>query len=200
MHVGTFVGMEDPDEKDRKDRVGYWTKERRTAFGARLKAARNARGLSLAGVAKDFESTRARVGHWETGERLPDLAALVQLCEMLRISADRLLLGTEQWPFRSIDYEKVTTLQREDKRALEGAIIGAASSLGLNIARPPTEAQADPVIAAGSPTPAQRVKKEHKGTPPLGGAKQVSEADGLKFKDRRDAKPPAKKRPKGPSE
>lgn len=119
-----------------KDKTGYWSAARRRAFGERLAAARAARGFTLEKVAEAFESGRARVGHWETGARLPDAAALAQLCDLLAISADKLLLGAEPWPFKLIDLDAVKRLTRDEKNLLEGAIVGAAHQLGLAIDKP----------------------------------------------------------------
>ena len=120
-----------------KDRTGYWNDAKRSAFGKRLREARAAKQLSLEQVAIALGSAgRARIGHWETGERVPDAASLAQLCELLDVSADRLLFGAEPWLFPRIDANAIKKLEREDRLRLEGALLLTAAQLGLKVERP----------------------------------------------------------------
>lgn len=66
-------------------------------FGARLKQARTARGLSQAGLATALGAaphgavTQSAVSYWESGKNLPTVETLCELCAVLGVSADRLL-------------------------------------------------------------------------------------------------------------
>lgn len=143
-----------------KDSTGYWSDGRRAAFGERLKVARNAKSLSLDQVTAALGSTsRARIGHWETGERVPDVGALAQLCELLDISADKLVFGTEPWPFPRIDFDAVKKLDRADKYRLEGALLFAAGQLALEIER----SDQLPIESSDATTIAEFVAEKHAG-------------------------------------
>lgn len=113
---------------------GYWTPQRRKEFGQRLTEAREAKEISRERLAEKMGiKSRAAVGHWETGARTPDVGTLAHLCELLDASAEKLLLGTERWPFPKVDFEKVMRLDRDDRIRLEGALTLAAAQLGLSV-------------------------------------------------------------------
>lgn len=81
--------------QDESDSAGglKWSKERRREFGARLAAARLAKGLTLQDVGAEFGIGKAAAGHWETGTNTPSAERLAYLCEMLGESADWFLFG-----------------------------------------------------------------------------------------------------------
>lgn len=66
------------------------------ALGGRLRAARKLRGLTLEAVAAHLTemgkpTTKAAVGHWETGTNVPDSLILRRLAKLYRTTADALL-------------------------------------------------------------------------------------------------------------
>lgn len=79
--------------------------------------------------------SKAAVGHVETGARTIKLRGLVRLCESYEASADALLFGTRWWPFKAVDFDLVNELDPDDLLRLEGALVQAANSLGLQIRR-----------------------------------------------------------------
>jgi ribosome-binding protein aMBF1 (putative translation factor) len=67
------------------------------SFGQRLRLARTRKGLSGAALGAlinpEDPITRQNVSHWETDRHTPSLTQFAQLCELLDVSADWLLLG-----------------------------------------------------------------------------------------------------------
>lgn len=61
------------------------------SFARRLTREREARSLTQTEIAERLGFTRSAWAGWERGARQPDLQALVQICEFLRISSDDLL-------------------------------------------------------------------------------------------------------------
>lgn len=59
--------------------------------GARLRSARDVRGLTQAEVAEITGLKPSAVSHFEAGRRAPSLANLVRLSRALHVSADKLL-------------------------------------------------------------------------------------------------------------
>ncbi|MBR8303711.1 helix-turn-helix domain-containing protein [Burkholderia dolosa] len=64
-------------------------------IGTRIRALRQAKGLTLQQVANEFWITRASVSEWESGRSWPDPSKLTQLAELLGTSVDYLLEGVE---------------------------------------------------------------------------------------------------------
>ena len=121
---------------DETESSAYWTMERRKRFGERLTEAREAKEMSREQLADRMGlKSRAAPGHWETGARVPRAGTLAHLCELLDISADRMLFGTERWPFPKVDLDKVLRLDREDRIRLEGALTLAAAQLDLVVSK-----------------------------------------------------------------
>jgi transcriptional regulator with XRE-family HTH domain len=74
------------------------TTEDKIAFGAQLAQARKKAGLSLEAAATALRAeghaiSKAAVGHWETGQNLPDALWLRRLARLYKSSTDRLLFG-----------------------------------------------------------------------------------------------------------
>jgi transcriptional regulator with XRE-family HTH domain len=73
---------------------------RMTSFGTRLKAAREAKGLSQAQLGRGLgaggaDFTRGAVSHWEMDRHEPTLEQLAEICRRLDCSADYLVLARE---------------------------------------------------------------------------------------------------------
>lgn len=62
-----------------------------TTFKARLKHARDMRGLTQAELARQLDWQQSAVGHFEGGRRKPSFDNLRALCEALNVSGDFLL-------------------------------------------------------------------------------------------------------------
>lgn len=105
--------------------------------GERIKRARAARGLSLAVVAERMGVSKGTAGHWETGVRTIKADDLAKLCELLNTSADYILFGRQQWPFRTIDLDAVLRLERDEIAQLEGAIKLMSAQAGLELSTAP---------------------------------------------------------------
>lgn len=74
------------------------TPEDKIALGAQLAQARKKAGFSLDAVATAFQKagnpiSKAAIGHWETGQNLPDALWLRRLARLYKTSTDRLLFG-----------------------------------------------------------------------------------------------------------
>jgi transcriptional regulator with XRE-family HTH domain len=69
-------------------------KRRRAAeFGVRLVQLRKAKGWSRAGLARRLGVSHQRIAHWERGEHLPPLDALLDLWQVLGIPLEELFTG-----------------------------------------------------------------------------------------------------------
>lgn len=67
-------------------------------FGEKLKAAREAKGMSQKALADRLYVTRQAVSRWENGARYPDLQMARRLSEILEVSLDELLSGEAYKP------------------------------------------------------------------------------------------------------
>lgn len=80
-----------------KSNEAYGVNTATVSFGERLRLARTRKGLSGAALGAlinpDDPVTRQNVSHWETDRHTPSLAQFAQLCAILEVSADWLLLG-----------------------------------------------------------------------------------------------------------
>lgn len=63
------------------------------SLGARIRQAREAKGLSQAGVARAFKLTREAVSQWESGDTAPTLDRFEELADLLGVSGEWLLTG-----------------------------------------------------------------------------------------------------------
>lgn len=61
------------------------------SFHERLRQARTAIGLTGAQVGQKLDVTRGTISGWETGRYSPNPEQLIQLCQVLAVSADWLL-------------------------------------------------------------------------------------------------------------
>lgn len=59
----------------------------------RLKQARAASEMTQEQVAEQIMVSRVTLSHWENGKTLPDIASLISLSELYKISLDELLKG-----------------------------------------------------------------------------------------------------------
>lgn len=112
-----------------------WDDSADAAMAARLKAAREAKGFSLAYVAGKLKVSKATVGHWETASRAIKHNDLAAFCKLLDVSADEVLFGVKRWPFEKIDFQSVSDLNTRDKDRLEGALVFTAAQLNIEIKR-----------------------------------------------------------------
>ena len=110
-----------------------WTPERQDAFGARIRAARNAKGLSQEVVGERMGVKKATVSTWEKGTRTLKHHDLAALCTLLSISADELLFGLKRWPFEGVQFESVAQLESSEIDKLEGALVSTAERYGFEI-------------------------------------------------------------------
>lgn len=107
------------------------------AIGKRITAARQAKGWSLQYVADRLKVSKATVGHWETGARAIKHGDLAALCLLLQTSADMILFGRRQWPFKNITLEAVAALEAADVAQLEGAMRLMAAQAGIDLGAAP---------------------------------------------------------------
>ncbi len=90
-------------------------------IGARIKQARNARGITQAQLAERLNLTPKYISNFETGERLPRLETLIDIANILNYSADALLYDVLESPSAtgtcSIT-ERLAELPAEDRRRI----------------------------------------------------------------------------------
>lgn len=98
----------------------------RKALGSRLKAARNAVGLTLAAAAIELSeqgipAIKQTVNSWEKGVNVPDALVLKKLAKLYNQSADALLwenaLSIEALQFAA-EYDALTETQKRTLRAI----------------------------------------------------------------------------------
>lgn len=96
-----------------------------SSFGERVKAAREAKGINQAQLAKQCEvSSAAIISNWENNINKPDFEKIVKLCMVLDVSPDYLLdytpydgsdLTEEEWEFikglRELDPERIKKIK-----------------------------------------------------------------------------------------
>lgn len=66
-------------------------------FGERLRAAREARGLTQQALGFDVGVTDATISKWEKGRSEPTLAQLAMLAELLGVTTDKLIRNVAFW-------------------------------------------------------------------------------------------------------
>lgn len=64
-------------------------------FAKNLQSIRKAANLSQESVADQLHISRQAVSKWEQGQSTPDVETCLKLCEVLNVTPNRLLLGTE---------------------------------------------------------------------------------------------------------
>jgi len=120
----------------------------RQGFGLRLKAAREAKGLTQQQVADKFDVKKATVSAWETGVGVPDALRLRQLAKMYGVSADALLwenaLSHEAMQMAA-QFDALNEKQRKTLTAVWLAFVEDAISDGevQKYIKPPTPAKSD---------------------------------------------------------
>ncbi|MGB8061868.1 MAG: helix-turn-helix transcriptional regulator [Candidatus Sulfotelmatobacter sp.] len=101
-------------------------KPAQTAFGKRLVALRQARGLTQIQLAKTAETTQRAISYYETEAEFPTAAALIPLARALRVSTDELLgakpakLDQENPQKRRLwkRFQRMASLPERDQRAV----------------------------------------------------------------------------------
>lgn len=118
--------------------------EDRKALGSRLKAARNAVGLTLVAAAtaltdEGIPAIKQTVGSWEKGVNVPDALVLKKLAKLYNQSADALLwenaLSIEALQFAA-EYDALNETQKRTLRAIWMAYITQGSN-GDGLPMPP---------------------------------------------------------------
>lgn len=66
------------------------------SFNENLTRFRKQAGMSQEDLAEKLQLTRQTISKWETGLSEPDLSTLEQLCKLLQVSPDELLLGKKK--------------------------------------------------------------------------------------------------------
>ena len=114
-------------------------KPAQTAFGKRLVALRQARGLTQIQLAKSAATTQRAISYYETEAEFPTAAALIPLARALRVSTDE-LLGAK--PAAKLDqenpqkrrlwkrFQRMASLPERDQRAVIRLINSLVASNG----------------------------------------------------------------------
>lgn len=123
--------------------------EDRQSLGSRLKAARNAVGLTLVAAAtalseQGIPAIKQTVGAWEKGVNVPDALVLKKLAKLYNQSADALLwenaLSIEALQFAA-EYDALNETQKRTLRAIWMAYITQGNN-GEGLPMPPVSQQA----------------------------------------------------------
>jgi transcriptional regulator with XRE-family HTH domain len=113
-------------------------KPAQTAFGKRLVALRQARGLTQIQLAKAAATTQRAISYYETEAEFPTAAALIPLARALRVSTDELLgakpakLDQENPQKRRLwkRFQRMASLPERDQRAVIRLINSLVASNG----------------------------------------------------------------------
>lgn len=75
------------------------------AFKIRMKELRNEKGITQYEMAEQLSFTRASVGHWEQGARVPNYKNLTKIADFFGVSVDYLLGNTDlQNQYEAVGY------------------------------------------------------------------------------------------------
>lgn len=112
-------------------------KPAQTAFGKRLVALRQARGLTQIELAKAAETTQRAISYYETEAEFPTAAALIPLACALRVTTDELLgvkpaklVGQPQNRRLWKRFQRMASLPERDQRAVIRLINSLVASNG----------------------------------------------------------------------
>jgi transcriptional regulator with XRE-family HTH domain len=113
-------------------------KPAQTAFGKRMVALRQARGLTQIELAKAAETTQRAISYYETEAEFPIASALIPLARALRVTTDELLgvkpAKLDQGKPRSRRlwkrFQRMASLPERDQRAVIRLINSLATSNG----------------------------------------------------------------------
>jgi transcriptional regulator with XRE-family HTH domain len=114
----------------------------RLGFGLRLKAAREAKGLTQEAVAARFGVKKATVSAWETGRGAPDAYVLKGLSKLFDVSADALLWENSLSPAAmkvAAEYDGLSEKKRVSWDVLWLGFVAGAAPGGENLPLPPRE-------------------------------------------------------------
>ena len=73
----------------------------------KIKNARTNAGLTQEEVAEKIKVTRQTLSNWETGKFLPDIASIINLSEIYKVSLDELLKGDHKYKSKMKKANKV---------------------------------------------------------------------------------------------
>lgn len=128
----------DPDESDAAIlpamTAGKWvpSEDQLKAFGARLAAARKAKGLTLDDIGARFGygSGKGAPWTWEKGSVQPPVLLLAELAKLYGTTIDYLVTGREvgAWPFPSVPPSKFFSLSGEIREHTERSLAAAVSA------------------------------------------------------------------------
>jgi len=65
-------------------------------FAKNLQASRKAANLSQESLAEQLRLSRQAISKWEIGQSTPDMDTLMKLCEVLNVTPNQLLLGSDE--------------------------------------------------------------------------------------------------------
>lgn len=88
-------------------------------MGARLKEARRTKKVTAEQLAEQLGVTKAAVSAWETDRAYPSVDNLIRICELLDVSSDYLLMGTDAQRIPDSTLDLVRRLAGLDKEGLE---------------------------------------------------------------------------------
>ena len=100
-----------------------------TAFGKRLVALRQARGLTQIELAKAADTTQRAISYYETEAEFPIASALVPLARALQVTTDE-LLGVKP---AKLDQGKPRTPASLEKIPAHGVTAGTGSARGHSL-------------------------------------------------------------------
>lgn len=91
-------------------------------FGARLRAAREARSLNQTELAKRSNLQPAAIGHFEAGRRKPSFANIRTLAKALEVSSDYLLGRASSMSDATTVFRNEENLTASDRDAIQDMI------------------------------------------------------------------------------
>lgn len=101
-----------------------WTAVEKEAFGARLRAARQAKGMTLVEVGAMFDTSKQTVQHWEAGRNMPSAEQVARLAREYGRSLEALVYGVSSSALSDDLMSRLAQADEETRRRLENMLRG----------------------------------------------------------------------------
>lgn len=91
------------------------------SVGARIRAIRLAKGMTLEEFGEHFEARKGVVNNWEKGRNLPNKRRIKAIADMANISVQELLYGTKEKVMYGIEWWNGKRLNKSEQKPLPNA-------------------------------------------------------------------------------
>ncbi len=93
-------------------------------IGKFIAACRKENGYTQASLAEKLGITDRAVSKWETGKSMPDASIMLELCELLKINVNELLMGEHiiMDNYKEIAEKNLIEMKRKEQRAKKAVV------------------------------------------------------------------------------